>query len=458
MNAVGPRPAIAGQVALVDHGPLGPRAAVAAVADAGLAACDPGRAVDRLVSVSGDAIEIDGVAYPLAPGAGVLVLGAGKASLPVAAALEAKLGERLRGAVAVREASPLDRLEVLEADHPLPSARSDAAARRLLELAAHARPDDLVLACFTGGSSALVCAPPAGVTLAEKRDLHRRLLAAGLPVVAINTVRKHVSDIKGGRLARALAGRRLVNLTVSDVVGDHLDAITDPTVPDTTSPADAERVLRDAGLWDEIAPSIRAHLASADAVSPALDLHAIRTVMLADGGTACAAMAAAAASHGYAPIVLSTALEGEARELGRTLGTLAAESARHGRPFASPAMLLGCGGETTVTLHQGAFGDGGPNQEVALAFALALDGAPYTAGIFLDTDGSDGGTAIAGALVDGGTAGRAAALGLDLAAALRAHRASAPLEALGDIVQTGPTGTNVNDLFAIAIGDPRETA
>ena len=129
--------------------------------------------------------------------------------------------------------------------------------------------------------------------------------------------------------------------------------------------------------------------------------------MLADGGTACAAMAAAAASHGYAPVVLSTALEGEARELGRTLGTLAAESARHGRPFAGPAMLLGCGGETTVTLHEGAFGDGGPNQEVALAFALALDGAPYTAGIFLDTDGSDGGTAIAGALVDGGTAGRA---------------------------------------------------
>jgi glycerate-2-kinase len=431
------------------------------VADAGLAACDPGRAVDRLVALSDDAIEIGGVVYPLAPGAGVLVLGAGKASLPIAAALEGRLGDRLRaGAVVVRDgaAGALERIEILAADHPLPSARSEHAARRLIEVARGARPDDLVLACFTGGSSALVCAPPAGVTLDEKRDLHRRLLAAGLPVLAINAVRKHVSDIKGGRLARVLDGRRVVNLTVSDVVGDHLDAITDPTVADTTTSADAERVLRDAGLWDAVAPSIRAHLQSAGAASPALDGGAIDTVMLAAGATACDAMAAAAAAQGYAPVVLSTALEGEARELGRTLGTLARESARHGRPFASPAMLLGCGGETTVTLHRGAFGDGGPNQEVALAFALALDGAALTAGIFLDTDGSDGGTAIAGALVDGGTAGRAAALGLDLAAGLRAHRASAPLEALGDTVRIGPTGTNVNDLFAIAIGDPRETA
>lgn len=436
----------------------GPRTVAAAVAHAGLAACDPGRAVERCVALVDGGVAIDGTVYPLAPGAQVLILGAGKASLPIAATLEARLGGRVSGgAVVVRdgEEGELERVELLVADHPLPSERSLAAARRLAELATTAGPDDLVLACFTGGSSALVSHPPDGVTLAEKRELHRLLLAAGLPVTAVNTVRKHVSLVKGGRLAAALAGRRVVNLTVSDVAGDHLDAITDPTVADTTTTAEAIAVLRDAGLWDLVAPSIRAHLSSPRADSPVLAGGGPETVLLATGETACTAMADAALARGHAPVLLSTQLEGEAREVGRLLGTLARESATRGGPFAPPCVLVGCGGETTVTLQEGAFGDGGPNQEVSLGFALAVAGADDVAGMFLDSDGSDGGTAIAGGLVDGTTAARAVALGLDVGGALRSHRTGAVLEALGDAVRTGPTGTNVNDLFAIAIGRPQ---
>jgi glycerate 2-kinase len=445
----------AAQSALAGPATTPARGAVASVAAAGLLACDPGRAVDRLVRVGADAIEIAGVSYPLAPGASVVVLGGGKASLPIALALEAKLGDRLRGgAIALRSGveHSLQHLEVLIADHPLPSDASVSAAQRLLQLAAETHPDDLVLACFTGGSSALVSLPPEGVTAEEKRELHRLLLAGGVPIVDVNAVRKHVSAVKGGRLALAVPSRRVVNLTVSDVVGDLLDAITDPTVVDTTTAADAVRVLQDNELWERVAPSIRRHLSSGNADSPALDGIDIRTILLAAGITACEAMAAASIELGYTPVILSTAHEGEAREFGRILGTFARESGEHGRPFGPGTMLIGCGGEATVTLEQGSFGDGGPNQEVGLAFALATAGAPGVAGLFLDSDGSDGGTDIAGALVDGETAKRAVTLGLDLATELRAHRASAPLLALGDAVRTGPTGTNVNDLFAVAIG------
>jgi glycerate-2-kinase len=439
------------------------RAVALAVARAGLAACDPAAAVRRVVAPQVDGVRIDGVHHALAPGAGVVVLGAGKASLPIVVALEEVLGDRVRGgAVVVRdgEHAELRRVELLVADHPLPSERSHAAAQRLLELAAQTSADDLVIACFTGGSSALVCLPPAGVGLHEKRELHRLLLSAGLPVTDVNAVRKHVSVIKGGRLAQALAGRRVVNLTVSDVAGDHLDAITDPTVADTTTAADAVAVLRDAQLWDRVAPSIRAHLSTPAAQSPALDDGGPPTVLLATGETACAAMADAATRHGRDPIVLSTALEGEAREVGRLLATLARESAVRGGPFAPPCVLVGCGGETTVTLRPGAaegdFGDGGPNQEVALGFALGVAGLRDVAAVFVDTDGSDGGTDVAGAIVDGATAARAAAQGLDLAGALRIHHTGSAVAALGDAVRTGPTGTNVNDLFAIAIGTPTQ--
>jgi hydroxypyruvate reductase/glycerate 2-kinase len=440
---------------LAERGMSDARRAALRIASAGLAACDVHGATHRVVSLEGDDLVIDGVRHRLDPAGRVLVIGAGKASLGIATALEEILGERLTGgAIAVRsgQQGELERIDVLDADHPLPSAASESAARRLLEIATGAGERDIILACFTGGSSALASLAPAGVSAEEKRALHEVLLASGVGIVEVNTVRKHVSAFKGGRLAHAALPAALVNLTVSDGAGDHLDAITDPSVPDTTTAADAIAVLRGHGLWDRVPDSVRAHLGTDEAESPDLgDAERIQTVLLVTGTSACDAMAVAAAELGRKPVVVSTTLEGEARQIGKTLANLARHSAADGSPFAGGTAMLGCGGECTVTLGAGAaFGAGGPNQEAALAAALELEGTAVAA-VFLDTDGSDGGTEHAGAIVDGLTVERAAAAGLDLRAALLEHTSVATLAALEDALVTGPTGTNVNDMFAIVI-------
>ena len=361
------------------------------------------------------------------------------------------------GAIAVRGGGDgnLGRIEVLSADHPLPSESSGRAARRLLEIAGHARERDVVIACFTGGSSALASLPPAGVSLAEKSALHELLLSSGIGIVEVNTVRKHVSAFKGGRLAAAALPATLINLTVSDVAGDHIDAITDPSVPDTTRAADAIAVLYGHGLWERTPRSVRDHLQRPEAESPRLDAERIQTVVLVTGTTACDAMAAQARLLGLDPMVVSTSLEGEARQVGKLLANVARHGAGGDGAFGPGTVMLGCGGESTVTLApEGSFGEGGPNQEAAIAAAIELDGAPVAAA-FLDTDGSDGGTEHAGAIVDGATVSRAAAAGLDLRAALLEHRSQVALAVLEDAIVTGPTGTNVNDLFAIVVKEAK---
>jgi glycerate 2-kinase len=432
------------------------------VAGAGLAACDVGLATEAAVSASNGSIEIAGRAYPLADEARVIVLGSGKATLAIAAALERRLGPRLHGgAVVVREGEDtivLERIEVLVADHPLPSERSIAGARRLAELAAGVRAGDLVLASFTGGSSALTSLPPPGVTGDEKRRLHELLLASGAPITEINAVRKHVSGLKGGRLAARIEPAILVNLTASDVAGDVLDAITDPTVQDGSTVAEAVAILRERGLWDELPESVQRHLASPEAESPRLERDP-RTVLLVTGRSACEAMALEARAAGAEAHVVSTELEGEAQEVGRMLAALARSAGAGDGSGAAPRVLVGCGGEATVSLgRDGAFGDGGPNQEAAVAAALALGEGAAVSACFLDTDGSDGGTEAAGGIVDGRTAARAARGEIDLQAALAEHRSGEALAELGDRVVTGPTQTNVNDLFVIAVGPARESA
>ena len=232
--------------------------------------------------------------------------------------------------------------------------------------------------------------------------------------------------------------------------------ITDPTVPDTTTAADARAVLEAYDLWQRVPRAIREHLHDDAAESPDLSAARIATELLVTGRSACEAMMLEAASPGDSAVRLSTSLEGEARELGRLLANLARTSAADGTPFAPPVLLVGCGGESSVRLAEGAeFSAGGPNQDAAIAAALELDGSPVAA-VMIDTDGSDGGTAAAGAVADGLTVARAGELGLDLRHALLAHRSGEPLAALGDLVLTGSTGTNVNDLFVIAIGAGRE--
>ena len=454
-------PMIMNSSELGSHGIAALRATALRVAAAGLAACDMARATEQTVSATDRGVSIGGRDYPVSPHARVVVLGSGKATLSIAAALERLLGDRLDGGVVVvragEEGPKLNRVDVLVADHPLPSERSAAAAARLLEAADGLGADDLVLAAFTGGSSALASLPPNGVTLADKRRLHELLLASGAPINDVNAVRKHVSAVKGGRLAARIAPARIVNLTASDVAGDVLDAITDPTVVDTSTVDDAIAVLRDREIWDQVPASVREHLGTPAADSPALDGTSIDTVLLATGAQACDAMALEAKTAGLNAHIFSTTLEGEAHEIGRMLANLARESSTRGTPFTPPCLLVGCGGEATVALGEdGAFGAGGPNQETALATALALGGGAAVAAAFIDTDGSDGGTDAAGGIADGASLARAADAGIDLSASLAAHRSREALERLDDLVFTGPTGTNVNDLFVLAVGTPEQ--
>ena len=451
-------PRIKNRQELLDHGMSALRGDVLRIAEAGIAACDAERATLAAVQVAGDRLRVADTEYPLSARTRIIVVGSGKASVPIARALERRLGERIQGsAVVARDGAEerAGRIEVIVSDHPLPTERSLDAARRLLALAEAAGEDDIVFACFTGGSSALTSMPPHGVTIEEKRRLHELLLSSGMGIVEVNVVRKHVSLFKGGRLGRAVAPAALVNLTISDVAGDPLDAITDPTVADSSSADDAIAILRGYGLWEEVPPSVRLHLQGDGASCPALDGLRIQTVVLANGESACRAMTLEATAAGLRSVVLSTSLEGEARELGSMVANLARESCVRGAPFEPPVVLLGCGGEATVTLGRSpAFGEGGPNQEAALAAARVVDGSPIAAA-FLDTDGSDGGTERAGAVIDGLTVARAGELGVDLRTAVLEHRAKQAFESLGDGVLTGPTGTNVNDLFVVAAGDGR---
>ena len=441
---------------LLDHGLTELRRVVLDVAAAGLRAADPGLATSRLVSLDGGRLRAGGREFDLDHARSVVLLGAGKASLGIAAALERLLGDRIDGGLIVTRRPArrsLSRVDVVEADHPVPSAASLDAARRLAALAAGLGPGDLLITAFTGGSSALACLPPDGVPFAAKQHLHELLLASGASVTEINTVRKHVSAIKGGRLAERAAGAAILNLTVSDVVADPPDLLCDPTVQDTSHAAAAVAVLRRHGLWPEVRAEIRDHLGGGQAESPALAGRDITTVVLIGGGGVVRQMAERADALGWRPAVLGSHIEGEAATLGGFLGTLAAESSARGRPFTPGTILLAAGGEATVTVRRPAASPGGPNQEMALAFARAAARGPAAvAGAFLDSDGSDGGTDAAGGCVDSTTAPRAEQIAGPLDDAIAGHESTAALSRLGDLIRTGPTGTNVSDLWVIAIG------
>ena len=425
------------------------RRAVLDVALAGLAAADPGAATHRVVSFDAvtDTLTVDGRAYEMHGVGRIFLVGAGKASYPIAEALHDILASRLAGGViAVRDpdAAPLARLQILCADHPLPTERSVRAAEQILACAADAGADDVVITCFTGGSSALSSLPPDGVTPEDKRTLHHQLLSSGLAITDINSVRKQVSAIKGGRVALAALPARVINLTVSDVAGSPLDAVTDPSVQDSSDAARAQGVLQQAQLWNLVPSSVRAHL-ERKLPTPSLPTEP-QTVMLADGTSTAAAMGRAAKSLGYRPVLAERDIEGDADEVG---GYLAQRALDEAEAHAGPVMLLGCGGESVVTVSSDAeFGQGGPNQHAALRAAEVLQGHP-SAALLADTDGSDGGTQYAGALVDGDTVDVAQRLGVDLELARRTQRSTLACERLGVAVRTGHTGTNVNDLFVL---------
>jgi hydroxypyruvate reductase len=432
---------------------------------AAVVAAEPARAVRQHLTLEGDELVVHGedcaTRVPLpAPGRGrVLVVGAGKGSAPMARALEELLGGRIAtGVVCVKDGHgcPLERVQLREASHPVPDQRGVEAGAEILELAAGAGADDLVLAVLSGGGSALLAAPAEGVSLGDLQALTDLLLSCGASIDEINTLRKHLSRVKGGRLGVAAHPARVVNLALSDVVGDRLDVIASgPFSADPGTFADAREILERYGLWSRVPAAVRtvldAGLAGRMPETPkpgAAELSGVTQVVVGSNRISLDAAAVAARDLGYRPLVLSSQVQGEAREVARVLAAVAKECRATGTPLAPPAAVL-AGGETTVTLRGG--GRGGRNQELALALALELEGWEGVVGLSGGTDGSDGPTDAAGGLALADSVARGAAAGVDARACLAENDSYRYLDAVGDLIRTGPTRTNVMDVQVLLV-------
>jgi hydroxypyruvate reductase len=371
----------------------------------------------------------------------------------MAAALEEAWPDvALEGTVVTRygHAVPTRRIEVIEASHPIPDANSERGARRLLERVRGLTSNDLVIALISGGASALLAAPAPGLTLDDKQTINRALLACGANIGEMNTVRKHLSAIKGGRLAAAAAPARLVTLAISDVPGDNPAVIgSGPTVSDPTTFSDARALIARYGITPSTAIEARLRQEADETPKPGglahTDFRLIATPMMA-----LRAAATRAREMGLTPVILGDALEGEAQEVGIVHAGIARSIQLHGDPVAPPAVLLS-GGETTVTIGSKAAGRGGRNTTFLLGLAIALDGRAGIWAIAGDTDGIDGMDDIAGAMLAPDTLTRVRAKGLDPRGMLTAHDSHGFFDVVGDAIRIGPTLTNVNDFRAILI-------
>ncbi|MCY0900319.1 MAG: DUF4147 domain-containing protein [Firmicutes bacterium] len=414
--------------------------------DVALSACDPSDRVRELIRVADGQVFLG--SHRILPPTNIHFIGAGKASAPIAEAVEAALGARLAGGLVVLkrgQVAATERISVQWADHPVPSRDSLTAGQALMDYLRHrVKPGDVVIAGFTGGSSALAAVPPESVPWDAKVDLHRLLLASGASINEINTVRKHVSQIKGGRLAALRPDVTFYNMTVSDVAGDALDLITDPTVLDSSRYEDAVRVLRAYDLWDSVHPTVRRHLLSAP--DPVEALPQVQQSWVLVSGTTVANTVGHYLDQRHPEwpwTVFSTTISGEAREVGRVLGAFARERAQRGERV----IAILAGGETTVRLSPQELGQGGPNLELALAFAIEVRGYPRIALASIDSDGQDGSTSVAGALVDGETVKEVKIF----EEALRTHQSLKLAQAQCGI-ETGQTRTNVNDITLVVVG------
>ncbi|PDT29945.1 glycerate kinase [Rhizobium sp. L9] len=389
---------------------------------------------------------------PEKPKGRTVVIGAGKGAAQMARALESAWAGPIEGLVVTRYGYGCETrfIEIIEAAHPVPDAAGFAAARRLMETVNRLTEDDLVIALICGGGSALLPAPPEGLTLEDEIALNEMLLASGAPISAMNVVRKHLSTIKGGRLAAATKAR-VVSLIVSDIPGDNpAHVASGPTVPDGSTRHEALEIIRQYGL--QLPQAALDHLNSPKADAPRPDDPVFlrhEHHIIASAGVSLAAAAAEAESQGITPAILSDAIEGESRDVALVHAAIAREILGRNRPFSKPVVLLS-GGETTVTLKAKG-GKGGRNGEFTLAMALAIDGQDGIAVLAADTDGIDGSEDNAGAFADDGTVKRLRAAGLDPRRLLHGNDSYSAFKAIGDLFETGPTGTNVNDFRAILI-------
>jgi glycerate 2-kinase len=467
---------------------------IVAVLDAAIRAVDPRTAMRTHIARSGDVLRVGERRYRLSELDRIIVVGGGKAGAPMAATVHGLLGAQITaGTVNVkyghaadaggwgvrfehrpvarseakiagsRPLSPADTgaIAIIEAGHPVPDAEGLAGAERIATLLQGLTERDLVIVLISGGGSALLPLPADAITLADYQALTGLLLRCGADITEINTVRKHCSRLQGGQLARLAAPAQVATLILSDVVGSPLDAIASgPTVPDRSTFADAWRILERYGIAEQTPASVGAHLRRGvaglipDTPKPGDPLfERVNNVVVGDNASAGRAAVAEAKRLGFTAALLTTFLQGEAREVGRVAAGLAQGIASGQSDFSPPACLV-LGGETTVTIRGP--GTGGRNQELALAAAIALEGYPLPSGIevavvSLGTDGTDGPTDAAGGIAAVDSSARAGALGLDARAALDANDSYHLLGALGDLIVTGPTQTNVNDLiFAFA--------
>ncbi|QTG16883.1 glycerate kinase (plasmid) [Agrobacterium tumefaciens] len=401
---------------------------------------------------SADPAKVIGANLPSPPKGRCIVVGAGKASAAMAAALDTAWSSvELSGAVVTRygHAVPAGRIEIIEASHPVPDEMSLEAANRILASVTNLTPDDLVIALISGGGSSLLVSPAGNMTLADKRVVNQALLASGATISEMNTVRKQLSNIKGGRLAQAAYPAKVVSLVISDVPGDDPSEIASgPTVANDITIEDAREIVARYKLELPIAAQeVLARGGSLDASRPMNT----EVRLIASPSLALDAAADVARANGLRTIILGDALEGESREVGTVFSGIARSAKTKGLPIRGPALILS-GGETSVSLPRGSTGRGGRNTEFLLSLAIGLDALPDIWAMAGDTDGIDGVEDAAGAIVTPDTILRMRQAGIAPRAALSAHDSYTAFKAIGDLVVTGPTLTNVNDIRAILIG------
>ena len=427
---------------------------------AGLQAVDPVEAIKRHTRLEKDLLYIGDRQFNLKDYDRILVVGAGKAAAPMARTVEALLGDRISdGVVVVKDEHglPLEKIKVCEASHPVPDKRGVKGTEEILSLVEGAGERDLIICLISGGGSALLIAPVEGISLEDKQNATKLLLACGATIHEINTVRKHLSRAKGGRFAQMANPATITSLILSDVVGDDLDVIASgPTVPDSSTFKDAAQILKGYGIWDQLASSVRNHIEKGSSGqiedTPKSDNPAFRQCSQVLVGTNLHALKAAGKSAerlGYRPLILSSKVEGEAREVAKFYTAIAKEILESAHPMEPPVCVL-AGGETTVTLQGD--GRGGRNQEFALAAALAIEGLDNVIVLSGGTDGTDGPTDAAGAIADGTTVARARESGLDPKDFLQRNDSYNFFQKLDDLVVTGPTRTNVMDLYMLVVG------
>lgn len=393
---------------------------------------------------------------PEAPKGRTIVIGAGKGAAQMARAFETLWPHPLEGVVVTRYGygESCERIRVLEAAHPVPDAAGLAATQAIEDAVTGLSADDLVIALVCGGGSALLAAPPEGFTLEDEQELNRVLLASGAPIGAMNAIRKHFSTIKGGRLAARAYPARVLSLIVSDVPGDDpAQVASGPTIPDALTLKDARRIIenRRIAVPDRILAALQSAPDPTDPVFARNEVHVI-----ASAAKSLEAAQQQAETHGIPALILSDAIEGEARDIGLMHAALARETAQKGRPFTAPVVLLS-GGETTVTLNTQS-GRGGRNTAFLLSLAMAIEGEPKITALAADTDGIDGSEDNAGAFADGQTVQAMRAAGIDPHEAQASDDAWGAFNACDQLFVTGPTGTNVNDFRAILIGDLQQRA